>query len=161
MKMHQKITPCLWFDNQAEEATNYYVSVFKDAEVLSVNRYGEAGPGEPGAVLTTTFRIAGQEFMTINGGPHFTFTEATSFYIDCDSQEEVDYFWNTLIQDGGEPSQCGWLKDKYGLSWQVIPTILIELLGDADSERANRVMQAMLQMTRIDIAELQAAYDRP
>jgi predicted 3-demethylubiquinone-9 3-methyltransferase (glyoxalase superfamily) len=161
MKMNQKITPCLWFDNQAEEATNYYVSLFKDSEVLSVSRYGEGGPGEPGTVLVTTFRIAGLEFMALNGGPEFRFTEATSLYIDCDSQEEVDFYWNTFIEDGGEPSQCGWLKDKYGLSWQVIPSILTELLGDADRERANRVMQAMLQMTKIDVAELQAAYDHP
>jgi predicted 3-demethylubiquinone-9 3-methyltransferase (glyoxalase superfamily) len=155
--MAQKITPFLWFDDQAEEATKYYVSIFKNSEILSINRYGEAGPGSEGTVMTTTFRLDGQEFMALNGGPHFRFTEAISFFIDCDSQEEVDELWEKLSA-GGETSQCGWLKDKYGLSWQVIPRVLGEMLQDPDRERANRVMQAMLEMTKIDIAKLKEAY---
>jgi predicted 3-demethylubiquinone-9 3-methyltransferase (glyoxalase superfamily) len=156
--MNQKITPFLWFDDNAEEAMNFYVSIFKDSEVLSVQRYGDAGPGSEGTVMTGTFRLAGQEFMALNGGPHFKFTEAISLFIDCDSQAEVDELWEKLSA-GGETSQCGWLKDKFGLSWQIIPSILGELLQDEDRERANRVMQAMLQMTKIDIAKLQAAYE--
>jgi predicted 3-demethylubiquinone-9 3-methyltransferase (glyoxalase superfamily) len=156
--MTQKITPFLWFDDQAEEATTFYVSIFKNSEVLSINRYGEAGPGGEGTVMTTTFRLDGQEFMALNGGPHFHFTEAISFFIDCDSQAEVDELWEKLSA-GGETSQGGWLKDKYGLSWQVIPRVLGEMLQDPDRERANRVMQAMLQMTKIDIAKLKEAYE--
>ena len=157
--MAQKITPFLWFDNQAEEAARFYVSVFKDAEVLSIDRYGEAGPGAAGTVMTVSFRLAGQEFVALDGGPQFTFTEAVSFVIDCASQDEVDYFWDKLSA-GGEPGPCGWLKDKFGLSWQVVPAVLTELLQDEDREKANRVMQAMLQMTKIDIAKLQQAYER-
>jgi predicted 3-demethylubiquinone-9 3-methyltransferase (glyoxalase superfamily) len=153
--MGQKITPFLWFDNQAEEAANFYVSVFKNSEVLEVNRY-EGGPGEPGTVVVVSFRLDGQEVRALNGGPEFKFTEAFSFQIDCEDQAEVDYFWGKLVE-GGEPSQCGWLKDKYGLSWQVVPRRLIELLGDPDRAKANRVMQAMLQMGKIDVAELEVA----
>ncbi|HEY7034458.1 MAG TPA: VOC family protein [Thermomicrobiales bacterium] len=153
--MGQKITPFLWFDNQAEEAANFYVSVFKNSEVLEVNRY-EGGPGEPGTVVVVSFRLDGQEVRALNGGPEFKFTEAFSFQIDCEDQAEVDYFWGKLVE-GGEPSQCGWLKDKYGLSWQVVPRRLIELLGDPDRAKANRVMQAMLQMGMIDVAELEVA----
>jgi predicted 3-demethylubiquinone-9 3-methyltransferase (glyoxalase superfamily) len=156
--MSQKITPFLWFDTQAEEAANFYVSIFKDAEILSVSHYGEGSPGPAGSVMTVAFRLAGQEFTALNGGPHFTFTEALSFVIDCGAQDEVDHYWDALTADGGEPSQCGWLKDKYGLSWQITPRVLIELLQDEDRERANRVMQAMLRMTKIDIAKLQEAY---
>jgi predicted 3-demethylubiquinone-9 3-methyltransferase (glyoxalase superfamily) len=156
----QKITPFLWFDTQAEEAANFYVSIFPDSEILSVSRYGESSPGAAGSVMTVAFRLAGQEFTALNGGPHFKFTEALSFVIDCGAQDEVDHYWDALPADGGEPSQCGWLKDKYGLSWQVTPRVLIELLQDADRERANRVMQAMLQMTKIDIAKLQEAYEQ-
>lgn len=156
--MKNKIAPCLWFDNQAEEAMNFYISVFEDSEIVNVSRYGEAGPGAEGSVLVATFRLNGQEFMALNGGPHFTFSESTSFYINCETQDEVDYLWNTL-SDGGEMSQCGWLKDRFGVSWQVVPTILGELMRDEDPEKANRVMQAMLQMTKIDIAKLQQAYD--
>ncbi len=155
----QKITPFLWFDDSAEEATNFYVSIFKNSEVLSINRYGEAGPGAAGTVMSTSFGLDGQEFMALNGGPHFKFTEAVSFFIDCKTQDEVDGLWEKL-SDGGETSQCGWLKDKFGLSWQVIPSALGEMLGDKDRERANRVMQAMLQMTKIDIAKLKEAYDQ-
>jgi predicted 3-demethylubiquinone-9 3-methyltransferase (glyoxalase superfamily) len=155
--MAQKITPCLWFDNQAEEAMNFYVSVFKDASAGDVTRYGEGGPMSEGSVLTASFTLFGQEFLGLNGGPEFKFSEAISFQIDCGDQEEVDYYWNALTE-GGEESQCGWLKDKFGLSWQVIPRRLYELLQDEDPEKASRVMQAMLQMVKIDIAELERAY---
>lgn len=157
--MAQKITPFLWFDDNAEEATQFYVSIFKNSEVLSINRYGDAGSGAEGTVMTTSFRLDGQEFMALNGGPHFTFTGAISFFIDCRSQEEVDELWEKL-SEGGETSQCGWLKDEFGLSWQVIPSVLGEMLQDEDRERANRVMQAMLQMTKIDIAKLKQAYEQ-
>lgn len=156
--MTQKITPFLWFDNNAEEAMHFYVSVFKDAKVLNVSRYGEAGPGPAGSVMTATFRLNGQEFIALNGGPEFTFTEAVSFSIDCETQEDVDYYWDKLTA-GGEPGPCGWLKDQFGLSWQVNPAILGKLLQDEDPAKANRVMQAMLQMSKIEIAKLQAAYD--
>ncbi len=155
----QKITPFLWFDNNAEEAMNFYVSVFRNSEVVSVSRNGEAGPGAEGTVMVATFRLDGQEFMVLNGGPQFTFSEAISFLIDCGSQEEVDYYWEKL-SEGGETSQCGWLKDKFGLSWQVVPTVLGEMIQDKDPEKANRVVQAMLQMSKIDIAKLKEAYDR-
>lgn len=151
--MTQKITPFLWFDDNAEEATNYYVSIFKNSEVLSVNRT----PGVEGKVMGTSFRLDGQEFMALNGGPHFKFTEAISLYIDCTSQDEVDELWEKLSA-GGEPGRCGWLKDKYGLSWQVIPSVLGTLLQDPDREKAGRVMEAMMQMTKIDIAKLKQAY---
>jgi predicted 3-demethylubiquinone-9 3-methyltransferase (glyoxalase superfamily) len=154
----QKITPFLWFDNQAEEAMNFYTSVFKNSKINQVARYGEAGPGPAGSVMTASFELNGQEFIALNGGPHFKFTEAISFVIDCENQEEVDYYWNKLLE-GGNESQCGWLKDKYGLSWQVVPTILSKLIGSADRQKANRAMQAMLKMKKIDIATLQNAYD--
>ena len=157
--MPKKITPFLWFDNNAEEATNFYLSIFENSEILSVNRYGEAGPGAPGTVMTISFRLDGQEFIALNGGPQFKFTEAVSFLIECASQEEVDEFWEKLSA-GGEPGPCGWLKDRFGLSWQVVPTVLFELLQDEDRARANRVMQAMLQMTKIDIAKLERAYEQ-
>jgi predicted 3-demethylubiquinone-9 3-methyltransferase (glyoxalase superfamily) len=157
--MANKITPFLWFDNQAEEAMNHYVSIFKDAEVLGVSRYGEAGPGPAGTVMTASFKLNGLEFTALNGGPLFKFNESVSFVIDCKTQDEVDHFWDKL-SEGGETSQCGWLKDKFGLSWQVVPSILGELLGDKDPEKSGRVMQAMLQMTKIDIAKLQEAYEQ-
>ncbi len=157
--MTQKITPFLWFDDNAEEAMKFYVSIFKNSEVLSINRYGDAGPGTEGTVMTTTFRLDRQEFMALNGGPHFKFTEAISFFIDCASQDEVDELWEKL-SEGGETSQCGWLKDKFGLSWQVVPAVLIELLQDKNPVKSNRVMQAMLQMTKIDIAKLKQAYEQ-
>jgi predicted 3-demethylubiquinone-9 3-methyltransferase (glyoxalase superfamily) len=157
--MAQKITPFLWFDTQAEEAMNFYVSVFENSEVVNVSRYGDAGPRPAGTVMTATFRLDGQEFTALNGGPEFTFTEAISFHISCESQEEVDYYWDKLSA-GGEPGPCGWLKDQFGLSWQVIPSRLGELLQDEDPAKANRVMQAMLQMSKIDIAKLQEAYDQ-
>ena len=152
----QKITPFLWFDNQAEEAMNFYTSIFKNSKVGKISRYGEAGPGPAGSVLTASFELEGLEFTALNGGPHFKFTEAISLYVNCESQEEVDYYWNKLLE-GGQPSQCGWLKDKYGLSWQIIPSALPRLLSDPDREKANRVMQAMLQMVKIDVAKLEQA----
>jgi predicted 3-demethylubiquinone-9 3-methyltransferase (glyoxalase superfamily) len=152
----QKITPFLWFDNKAEEAMNFYVSIFKNSKVLSVTRYGEAAPGPKGTVMTAEFQLEGQEFVALNGGPHFKFTEAVSFVVNCETQEEVDYFWEKLLE-GGQESQCGWLKDKYGLSWQVVPTILVELFQDKDPEKSQRVMKAMLQMKKIDIATLKHA----
>lgn len=156
--IQQKITPFLWFDTQAEDAANFYTSVFKNSKVGKVVRYGDAGPGPKGTVLTVSFQLDGQEFIALNGGPQFQFTEAVSFVINCASQEEVDHYWNKLTE-GGQESQCGWLKDKFGLSWQVVPTILTELLADKDPAKANRVMQAMLQMKKIDISVLQRAYE--
>lgn len=153
-----KITPFLWFDNNAEEAANFYTSIFKNSEVLSVSRYGEVSPGQPGAVMTISFILDGQPFTALNGGPHFKFSEAISFFVNCETQEEVDELWEKLT-DGGEESQCGWLKDKFGLSWQIVPTALGELLGDPDPEKSKRVMQAMLQMHKIDVATLQRAYE--
>jgi predicted 3-demethylubiquinone-9 3-methyltransferase (glyoxalase superfamily) len=158
--MPQPIAPCLWFDNNAEEAVNYYVSVFKDSKVVHIDRYSDVGPDPDAPVVFIEFQINGQPFQAINGGPIFTFSEAISFCIECESQDEVDYYWNTLVNDGGEPSQCGWLKDRYGVSWQIVPTVLNALLRDADRVRAGQVMRRMLQMTKLDIAELQAAYDQ-
>ena len=152
----KKITPWLWFDTQAEEAATFYTSVFKNSRVLSVDRYGDAGPGQAGSVMTVAFELDGQEFVGLNGGPHFTFNEAVSFLVSCDSQDEVDEYWNRLTE-GGEESQCGWLKDKYGVSWQIIPTALPELLGDPDPARAQRALQAMLKMSKIDIEGLRQA----
>jgi predicted 3-demethylubiquinone-9 3-methyltransferase (glyoxalase superfamily) len=153
----QKITPFLWFDDQAEEAATFYVSLFEDAEITNVARYPEGAPGSAGQVMSVNFRLAGQEFMALNGGPQFSFTEATSFYVHCKDQDEVDRFWATLTADGGEESQCGWLKDRYGLSWQIIPDRLGELLGDPDPARAQAAMQAMLQMQKIEIKVLEDA----
>lgn len=155
--MH-KITPFLWFDDKAEEAMNFYVSIFKNSKEGKVTRYGEAGPGPKGSVMTATFQLDGQEFIALNGGPHFKFTEAISFSVDCKTQAEVDELWEKL-SEGGQKSQCGWLKDRYGLSWQIVPSVLGELLGDKDPEKSKRVMQAMLQMTKIDIATLKQAYE--
>jgi predicted 3-demethylubiquinone-9 3-methyltransferase (glyoxalase superfamily) len=154
----QKITPFLWFDGQAEEAANFYVSVFKNSKIVSATRYGEAGPGPKGSVMTVEFELEGQRFVGLNGGPNFKFTEAISFVVNCTSQEEVDHFWAKL-SEGGQEVQCGWLKDKYGLSWQVVPTILVELMQDKDPVKSQRVMQAMLQMKKIDIAALKQAAD--
>jgi len=156
--MMQKITPFLWFDNNAEEAANFYVSIFKNSKVFNIARYGDAGPGPKGTVLTVNFEIDGQKFIALNGGPQFKFTEAVSFVVNCETQEEIDYFWEKLSA-GGEKSQCGWLKDKYGLSWQVVPTILGELMGGNDAERSNRVMQAILQMQKLEIEPLKRAYE--
>lgn len=152
-----RITPFLWFDTQAEEAANFYVSIFKNSRVGKVSRYPEGSPAPAGTVMTVDFELDGQAFIALNAGPHFKFNEAVSFSIDCKSQEEVDYYWSRLTADGGEESMCGWLKDKYGLSWQVNPSILGELMTDPDKEKAKRVMQAMLQMKKIDIPTLQRA----
>jgi predicted 3-demethylubiquinone-9 3-methyltransferase (glyoxalase superfamily) len=154
----QKIVPNLWFDTEAEEAANFYTSIFKDSEVVNVTHYGEAGPRPAGMVLTVTFRLQGQEFTALNGGPEFKFNEAISLLVNCESQDEVDEFWERL-SEGGEEGPCGWLKDKFGVSWQVVPTVLDVLLQDEDPEKANRVMKAMLQMGKIDIAGLQKAYE--
>ena len=154
----KKITPFLWFDNNAEEAMHFYVSIFKNSEVLSVTRYGEAGPGPSGSVMTATFQLDGLELIALNGGPHFKFTEAISLSVNCETQEEVDELWEKL-SEGGETGRCGWLKDKFGLSWQVNPRVLGELLGDKDPEKAKRVMAAMLQMDKIDIDTLRKAYE--
>lgn len=154
----QKIVPFLWFDNKAEEAMNFYLSIFKNSTIGAVSRYGNGGPGSEGMVMTATFELNGQQFMALNGGPIFKFTEAVSFLVNCETQAEVDELWDKLSA-GGEKSQCGWLKDKYGLSWQIIPTALGRLMGDKDRAKAGRVIRAMLQMTKIDIAKLQAAYD--
>jgi predicted 3-demethylubiquinone-9 3-methyltransferase (glyoxalase superfamily) len=154
-----KITPFLWFDNNLEEAMAFYSSVFKSFEAGEVRRYTKEGPGPEGSVMTASFTINGQEFTGINGGPHFKFTEAVSFVIDCKTQDEVDYYWEKLSADGGQKVECGWLKDKFGLFWQVTPSILIEMLGDSDTEKAARVMQAMMQMKKLDIKGLQDAYE--
>jgi predicted 3-demethylubiquinone-9 3-methyltransferase (glyoxalase superfamily) len=154
------ITPFLWFDTQAEEAAKFYVSVFKNSQITEVVRYRDAGPGPKGSVLTVRFELDGQEFVGLNGGPEYKFTEAVSFSVDCKTQEEVDDFWEKL-SEGGEQGPCGWLKDKYGLSWQVVPSVLPQMLNDPDPEKADRVMRAMLQMKKIDIAGLQKAYDEP
>src|SRR5882724_9494475 len=149
----QKITPFLWFDGKAEEAANFYVSVFKNSRIGKVTRYPQGTPGTPGTVMTVTFEINGQQFMALNGGPQFKFTEAISFVVNCETQQEVDDYWKKLSA-GGEESRCGWLKDKFGLSWQVVPTVLNEMLQDKDAEKSQRVMKAMLQMEKIDIGEL-------
>ena len=154
-----KITPFLWFEHQAEEAANFYVSIFKNSKISDVTRYGDAGPGPKGSVMTVEFELDGQPFIALNGGPHFRFTEAVSFSVDCTTQQEVDEYWEKLTR-GGEEGPCGWLKDKYGLSWQVNPTILGELLSDPDQKKASRVMEAMMKMKKIDIAALEQAYER-
>jgi predicted 3-demethylubiquinone-9 3-methyltransferase (glyoxalase superfamily) len=152
----QKITPFLWFDSQAEEAAKFYTSIFKNSKMGAITRYGEAGPGPKGSVMVASFELGGTKFTALNGGPMFKFTEAISFVVDCETQEEVDDYWNRL-SEGGAPQQCGWLKDRFGLSWQIVPSALPRLLTDPDPAKANRVMQAMLQMTKIDIAGLEQA----
>lgn len=154
----QKITPFLWFDDKAEEAMNFYISIFKNSKVVRVTRYGDAGPGPKGTVMAATFELEGQEFYALNGGPVFKFTPAISLFVNCETQQEVDELWEKLSQ-GGRIDQCGWLQDRYGLSWQIIPTLLGKLLGDKDPVKANRAMQAMLQMKKIDMAGLQKAHD--
>ena len=153
----QKITPFLWFDDKAEEAMNLYVSIFKNSEVLNVSRYGDAGPGPKGAVMTASFRLDGQDFIALNGGPMFKFTEAVSFVVNCETQQEIDEYWQKL-SEGGKQDQCGWLKDRYGLSWQIVPRILPQLMKK-DPATSNRVMAALMQMKKLDIAQLQEAYD--
>ncbi|HKV46215.1 MAG TPA: VOC family protein [bacterium] len=155
----QKITPFLWFDDNAEEAMNFYTSIFRHSKIVSVSRYGEAGPGPKGSVMVGTFQLEGQQFMALNGGPLFKFTEAISFLVDCESQAEVDELWQRL-SEGGEQGRCGWLKDKFGVSWQIVPTALGEMLADKDPKKSQRVMQVMLQMDKIDIQTLRRAYSQ-
>ena len=155
----QKITPFLWFDDKAEEAMNFYVSIFKNSKVVSITRYGEGGPGPMGTVMTVKFQLEGQDFFALNGGPLFAFTEAISFFVNCETQQEVDELWEKLCA-GGKPDRCGWLKDKYGLSWQIIPIVLTEMLQDKNPAKAKSVMKAMLQMDKIDIKKLKQAYDQ-
>ena len=152
----QKITPFLWFDNNAEEAMKFYTSIFKNSKIVNVSRYGEAGPGPKGTVMVGTFKIEGQEFIALNGGPQFKFTEAISFVVNCETQQEVDEYWEKLSK-GGAKSRCGWLKDKFGLSWQIVPTILGKLMGDKDPKKSKNVMEAMLKMDKLDIKTLKEA----
>jgi len=151
-----KITPFLWFNDKAEEAANFYTSIFRNSKVRGVTRYSDAGPGPKGSVMTVNFELEGQEFTALNGGPAFTFTEAVSFVVHCDTQQDVDYYWDKLTA-GGQESQCGWLKDKYGLSWQIVPKALPRLLQQTDPKKAQRVMQALLQMKKLDIGALERA----
>lgn len=153
----QKITPFLWFDHQAEEAMQYYIAVFKNSKTLRIIRYGDQEPGPKGSVMTAHFLLEGQEFVALNGGPAFTFSQAISFVVNCETQKEVDRLWEQLSQDG-EQQACGWLKDKYGVSWQIVPVVLAEMLSDPDPEKSQRVMKAMLQMGKLDIKTLQQAY---
>ncbi|MHB8540079.1 MAG: VOC family protein [Candidatus Acidiferrales bacterium] len=155
----QKITPFLWFDTKAEEAANFYVSIFKNSKILSVTRYGDAGPGPKGSVMSATFELDGQQFFALNGGPQFKFTPAISLFVNCETQQEVDELWEKLSASGRK-DRCGWLTDKYGVSWQIIPSVLGQMLGDKDSEKSKRVMKAMLQMDKIDIAGLRRAYEQ-
>ena len=154
----QKITPFLWFDGKAEEAAKFYTSIFKNSKIGRISRYGEAGPGPKGAAMSATFELDGQEFIALNGGPQFTFSPAISFFVNCETQEEVDEIWEKLCE-GGKKNRCGWLQDKFGVSWQVIPTALGKLMSDPDPEKSGRVMKAMLQMEKIDIRGLQQAYE--
>jgi predicted 3-demethylubiquinone-9 3-methyltransferase (glyoxalase superfamily) len=154
----QRISPFLWYDDNAEEAANFYTSIFKNSKIKNVSRYGDAGPGPKGQVMVVNFELDGLEFVALNGGPQFKFTEAISLVVNCRNQEEVDHYWEKLSV-GGQQVQCGWLKDKFGLSWQVVPTILGELMSDKDPRKADRVMKAMLKMVKIDIAELKRAYE--
>ena len=153
----QKITPFLWFDGKAEEAANFYTSIFKNSKILNIARYGEAGPGPKGTVMTVTFQLAGQEFMALNGGPHYTFSPAISFFVNCETQAEVDVLWEKLSA-GGRKDKCAWLQDKFGISWQIVPKALLELIQDKDPVKSQRVFKAMLQMTKIDIEGLKRAY---
>ena len=154
----QKIPPFLWFDSQAEEAMNFYVSIFRNSKVLTVNRYGDAGPGPKGTVMTANFLLDGQEFVALNGGPQYKFTPAISFVVNCESQQEVDDLWDKLSA-GGREDPCGWLQDKFGVSWQIVPSVLVKLLSDPDPVKAQRVMAAMMKMKKIDIAALKRAYE--
>lgn len=157
MRFKQKISPFLWFDRNAEEAVDFYLSIFKNSRISKIMRYGEAGPGPEGTVMTISFELDGQEFTAINGGPHFTFSPAISFVVHCETQEEVDYYWEKLSA-GGHQDQCGWLADKFGVSWQIVPTALLELLGDPDPVKSKQVMESMLKMNKLDIQQAQRAY---
>lgn len=158
--MPQKITPCLWFENNnAEEAVDFYTAIFDDAKVVSVSRYPEGGPLPAGTLMSATFELAGQQFMALNGGPHDTFNDAISLFVDCETQEEVDRYWDAFLESGGTPTQCGWLKDHFGVSWQIVPAALMRYLNDPDPQKARRVTEAMLKMVKLDVAELTAAYE--
>jgi len=155
----KKISPFLWFDRQAEEAMNFYLSIFPKSKMKGIARYGKGSPGPEGAIMSVTFELNGQEFIALNGGPVFTFSPATSFFVNCETQEEVDHLWEKLSA-GGEKQQCGWLRDKFGVTWQIVPTALGEMLSDPDPEKSQRVMQAMLKMKKLDISGLRKAYDQ-
>ena len=157
--MGNRITPCLWFDTRAEEAANFYVSVFKNSRITNVSHYGDGVPDRAGTVLTVEFEIDGQPMTGLNGGPEFTFDEAISFQVSCEDQAEVDYYWDRLLEDGGEESQCGWLKDKFGVSWQIVPVEMMQLLMDPDPERANRAMAEMMTQRKLDVAAIRRAAD--
>jgi len=154
------ITPFLWFDGNAEEAARFYVSIFPNSRIVAISRYGEPGPGPKGSVMTVGFEIAGQKFTALNGGPDFKFNEATSFVVNCENQEEVDRYWEKLLEGGGTPNVCGWLKDRYGLSWQIVPVFLMEALEKGDQKKTDAVMKAVMQSTKFDIAALQRAYEQ-
>ena len=154
----QEITPFLWFDNQAEEAAKFYTSIFKNSKIGNISRYGEAGPRPKGTVMSVTFQLDGQEFMALNGGPHYTISPGISFFVNCETQQEVDEFWEKL-SEGGQTLQCGWVTDRFGVTWQIVPSVLGQLLNDKDAETSKRVMQAMLKMVKLDIAGLQQAYN--
>ncbi len=156
----QKITPFLWFDGKAEEAINLYTSIFKNSKIISLSHWEEGSPYPKGQVMTGIFELDGQRFYAFDAGPMFKFTEATSFFVNCDTQEEIDYFWEKLTADGGQESMCGWLKDKFGLSWQIVPPVLVKLIADKDPEKAGRAMQAMMKMKKIIIADLENAYEQ-
>ena len=156
--MTLRITPMLWFDGQAEEAANFYVSVFRNSRITDIARYGKNMPGQEGTVMVAAFEIDGQPFTALNGGPQFKFSEAVSFVVNCQGQQEVDYYWDKLMAGGGAPQACGWLKDKYGLSWQVVPTEAIEMMSDRDPEKSQRVMDAVMKMVKLDLAQLRRAY---
>jgi predicted 3-demethylubiquinone-9 3-methyltransferase (glyoxalase superfamily) len=158
MPQVQRITPFLWFDRDAEDAARFYTSIFENSKIVSLSRYGDAGPGPKGSAMVVVFELGGQRFMALNGGPQFKFTEAVSFLVDCETQRDVDELWSRL-SDGGAPGRCGWLKDKFGLSWQIVPTALGRMMADKDPAKSRRVMEAMLQMNKLDIARLQQAYN--
>ena len=157
-KISPKITPFLWFDTQAEKAANFYVSIFKNSKVTAITRYGDSGPGNKGSVMTVAFTLDGQQFTALNAGPQFPFTEAVSFVVNCETQNEIDYFWEKLSA-GGKKVECGWLKDKFGLSWQIVPTEFFEMISNATPQQSNRVMQALMQMEKLDLAKLEQAYN--
>jgi predicted 3-demethylubiquinone-9 3-methyltransferase (glyoxalase superfamily) len=155
----QKIRTFLWFDSNAEEAMNHYISIFKDGKINSIQRWGKNQPGPEGQILTAEFSLFGQQYIALNGGPHFKFNEAVSLFVNCQDQAEVDEYWSKLTADGGEESQCGWLKDKFGLSWQIVPTQMMEMIGHKDKEKAGRAMQAMMKMRKIDLQKIKDAFD--
>jgi predicted 3-demethylubiquinone-9 3-methyltransferase (glyoxalase superfamily) len=158
MAVPQKIKTFLWFNQDAEEAANFYVSLFKDSKILGVARYGDTGPGPKGSVMTVDFQLAGQQYIALNGGPHFKFTEAVSLFVDCDSQEEVDMLWSKLTSNGGQESMCGWLKDRWGLSWQIVPTRFMQLMREGEPKKSQAAFKAMMSMRKLDLAKLEEAY---